>query len=204
MRRLSLVLVLVAIGCRPQVHVHVYDDDDNDTDGEETDTASAEAGDPSDTNDAVTDSNGTNGDATDSSTPTTSTDSSDATSSTDTSSTDSSGGAPAEPYPQPVDGACPDGWGYNIDGNFEMCGPACDGDTCPGVTSGNVITSCVFNPESSMTDCLSGMCESEDEECFAGACMLPATHCAPLCSTMDAECPDGMECTTNEVCRFPT
>ena len=54
-----------------------------------------------------------------------------------------------------------------------------------------------------MAPCQSAMCEDPEESCFAGACMLPATHCAPLCGTADAVCPDGMECTTNEVCRFP-
>ncbi len=218
MRRFGLGLVFLASACTPDVHIHVYDDDGDDTDGQ-LDTDSGFAPSWNDTN-ATASGNDSNATASgnDSSNPTTDSDtnspnpttdsdtndSSDPTTDSDSDDSSSSGGGAVDQYPQPEGGACPDGFGYNADGAFEFCGPPCgDGDSCPDTASGNVLTSCVFNPDSSMGACQAGMCEDPEETCFANQCMLPATHCAPLCSTGDAVCPDGMECTTNDVCRFP-
>jgi len=198
MRRLALVLPLLAFGCRPVIHVHV-DDDDDDTDSGFTSASGGTTNASNDSGDTATPT------ATSDSTPTTGTDTTTpTTTASDASSGSSSGSVDVNPYPQPVGGTCPDGSGYNADGDYEFCGPPCGGDgSCPDTQTGNVLTMCVFNPDSSMAACQSAMCENPEESCFAGACMLPATHCAPLCSTVDAVCPDGMECTTNEVCRFP-
>lgn len=203
MRRFALALVLLAFGCRTVIHVHVDDDDDTDTGGAATDSGSSGAG--FTTSDAGDSTAPTTADSTDGN-PTTGSNSDTAAPTTETASdgSSSSGASDSNPYPQPIDGACPDGLGYNADGDYEFCGPPCGGgDSCPDTETGNVLTVCVFNPESSMAPCQSAMCEDPEESCFAGTCMLPATHCAPLCSTADAVCPDGMECTTNEVCRFP-
>ncbi|MCR9161493.1 MAG: hypothetical protein ACE37F_29965 [Nannocystaceae bacterium] len=212
MRRFSLGLVALALACTPDVHVHVYDDDGDDTDGQaDTDSGFGPSGNDSNAsasgNDSSASASGNDSNPTASgndSDPTTDSDTSAPTTGDDTSDTGSSGGGIVDQYPQPEGGACPDGFGYNADGTFEFCGPPCgEGDSCPDTASGNVLTSCVFNPDSSMDPCMAGMCENPDETCFANQCMLPATHCAPLCSTGDAVCPDGMECTTNDVCRFP-
>jgi len=216
MRRCTLALVVLALaGCQPDVHIHVYDDDGDDTDST-LDTDSGFSSSASDSNASASDSDPT-ASASDSD-PSASASDSDPTTTGPTSDTNPSAGETTggettggetsgggdNTYPQPTDGTCPDGFGYNADGAFEFCGPVCGaGDSCPDTTTGNVLTMCVFNPESSMSGCVSGMCENLDESCFAGACMLPATHCAPLCSTGDAICPEGMECTTNDVCRFP-
>lgn len=216
MRRFCLGLAFLAFACTPDVHIHVYDDDGDDTDGQlDTDSGFSPSGNDSNATASGNDSNATasgndsnpttDSDTNDSSTPTTDSDTADPTSDSDDSSdSSSSGGGAVDQYPQPEGGACPDGFGYNADGAFEFCGPPCgDGDSCPDTSTGNVLTSCVFNPDSSMGACQAGMCENPEETCFANQCMLPATHCAPLCSTADAQCPDGMECTTNDVCRFP-
>ena len=205
MRRLTLALAFVALGCKPDVHIHVHDDDGDDTDATATDSGFSDSGNSGggDSN-ASNDTNDPSASASDSADPTTDSDTADPTTGDDSSAGDSSGGGDSNPYPQPSDGACPEGLGYNADGNFDFCGPPCgEGNSCPPTETGNVLVQCVFNPESSMAACQSAMCEDPEETCFAGACMLPATHCAPMCSTADAVCPDGMECTTNDVCRFP-
>ncbi len=217
MRRCTLALVVLALaGCQPDVHIHVYDDDGDDTDSTlDTDSgfsssasdsnASASASDPSaSASDSDPSASASDSDPSTTTGPTSDTNpSTSGTTGTETTGGETSGGG-NNTYPQPSDGACPDGFGYNADGAFEFCGPACgEGESCPDTTTGNVLTMCVFNPDSSMSNCMSGMCENPDEDCFAGACMLPATHCAPLCSTGDAVCPEGMECTANDVCRFP-
>ena len=218
MRRLLPCLLLV--GCAPDVHIHVYDDDGDDTEQAATDSGFSESGnasngtntsgsdpttDPSGNASNATNASGNDSQGSDTANPTTGDDSQGMGSDTNPTTGDETSGGGIDMYPQPVGGACPDGFGYNADGAFEFCGPPCgEGDSCPDTSTGNVLTTCVFNPESSMAGCVSGMCENPEESCFAGACMLPATHCAPLCSTADAVCPDGMECSNNDVCRFPT
>ncbi|MBV1862507.1 MAG: hypothetical protein KUG77_29060 [Nannocystaceae bacterium] len=204
MRRCTLALVVLALaGCRPDVHIHVDDDDDDGDTGTQLDTESGFTGSGNSSNDSTPTSNETSD--SDSNPPSNTNSNGSDTDPTDgeTSGGESTGGV-GDTYPQPSDGACPEGFGYNADGAFEFCGPVCgEDDSCPDTLTGNVLTMCVFNPDSSMSMCVSGMCENAEENCFAGACMLPATHCAPLCSTADAECPDGMECSNNDVCRFP-
>lgn len=227
MRRCILALAFLALaGCAPDVHIHIYDDDGDDTDDTD-DMLSTDSGFGSNSNASANNSNASASDtnasdsdpttATDTnasdSDPTSATDTSDSdpTSATDTNASDSdptegdSSGGGVDAYPQPSNGTCPDGFGYNADGNFEFCGPECGEDeSCPDTLTGMVQTSCIFNPDSSTTQCMSGMCESPEESCFAGLCMLPSTHCAVVCSQASAVCPDGMECSANSLCRFPT
>lgn len=215
MRRCILALsVLTLAGCAPDVHIHVYDDDgDDETDAAPaTDSAFGSNSDPSasDSNASASDSNASDTSASDSD-PSGDTSASDSDPTEDTNASDSdptegsSTGGGVDMYPQPSDGTCPDGFAYSVGGNFEFCGPECDErESCPPTLTGNVQTRCIFNPDSSVTPCMSGMCEDSEESCFAGLCMLPSTHCAVVCSTADAVCPDGMECSGNSLCSFPT
>ncbi len=203
-RFFALLALSAAFACTPDINIYVEDDDDDDeamTSGFDTDMPMTSAG-GSATNASAGSGNATasGGDPTGNATA----DPSGGDPTSDGGGESSGGDAPAEPYPQPVDGACPEGFGYNLDDGFEFCGLQCsDTGACPGATSGTVSTSCVFNPESSAEPCESDTCELPEESCFFGACALPPTHCAVLCSSESAVCPDGMECSNNNVCRFP-
>lgn len=208
--------VLALAACAPDVHIHIYDDDGDDTDamfdtdagfgeGSAAATTSASANASANTSNAsasASDSDPTSDDT--SASDSDPTDPSDDTNASDSDPSEGgSTGASVDMYPQPSNGTCPDGFGYNLTGEFEFCGPECgDGESCPDPVTGNAQSRCLFNPDSSMSECMSDMCEDSEETCFAGSCMLDATHCVVLCSMADAECPDGMECSAS-LCRFP-
>ena len=112
---------------------------------------------------------------------------------------DSTGNTGDDPYPPPMNGMCPAGYG-SIDpmqAGGGVCAPPCEAMfTCPEPTSGTAMGACALvEPGGSMTECkMAGMpCEGE-EICLMFAeglqCSNPPMWCFLSC--MGGEmCPDA-------------
>lgn len=125
---------------------------------------------------------------------------------------DSTGSSGDDPYPPPMNGTCPAGYGaldpMQVMGG--VCAPPCEAMfTCPEPTSGTATGACaIVEPGASMADCeMAGMpCEMEPEICLMFAdglsCSNPPAFCYLNCMG-GLICPDGQSCNPMGICVWP-